>query len=154
MDVSCKINRQKICLLYCVLWRKNDAKILFKESHSEQICFHLQCYLHGLSVCSQLSHAKNLDVLTFAHFIVFLMKRFVSIVALHLVSIFVYFIRSWRVFSKWIIMSILGWEKLVTIEDSNYVESQIKSTVYICASSSYLKYFHIFSYLSNSFWEC
>lgn len=103
-------------------------------------------------VCSELPHVRNLDVLTFAHFIVFLTET----VCLYssfgfFITIFVYFVRSWSTFSKWIIMSVLGWKKIGTVENLNYVESQLKSTVCICANSSYLKYFHIFSYFSNSF---
>lgn len=70
MDIiSLKINKQKIYILYCVLWRKNHVKNLFEESCSQWICFHLQCYLRGLSICSQLSHVGILDVLAFACFI-------------------------------------------------------------------------------------
>lgn len=35
-------------------------------------------------------------------------------------------------------------EKKSTVEILNNVESQLKSTAYICDTSSYLQYFHIF----------
>lgn len=154
MDIYCKKNREKICPFYCVLWRRDHAKILFKESHLEWICFHLQGYLHGLSVCSQLSHARNLDVLIFANFIVSHNETVCHCSSLgFFVSIFVYFIRSCSIFNKWIIMSILEWKKIDTLENFDYVDSQLKSTMYICTNSSCMEYFHIFLYLWNSFWE-
>lgn len=74
--------------------RTTQRRILFEEPYSQLICFHLQCCLHGLSICSQLSHVRILDGLAFAYFIFFFLPETVCDSFGHFITIFVYFIKS------------------------------------------------------------